>query len=103
MRLLLAAPPPPPAINTRLPSGVNFSRLAPLSEIGRVCVTRLLAASMMVTVASCAFAAQISYAVFCLKKTTAPRAAAILGTRHVFRVTPAAGLDHSRPLLTGGG
>src|SRR5260370_675543 len=114
-RLLPAVPPPPPpAIKTRLPSGVNFSRLAPLNEIGRVCVTRLAAVSMMVTVASCAFAAQISLPSGDTSKPSAPRPAATLVTRHVFRGPPggglipgggppAGGVEPGGPLLPGGG
>src|SRR6266700_3093682 len=82
---LLPAPPPSPEINTRVPSGVNFSRFVPRTEIGRVCVARLLVTSMMVTVASCALAAQISLPSGDTSKPSVPCPAAMLVTRHVFR------------------
>src|SRR5437667_4222996 len=69
---------------------------------------------MMLTVASCAFAAQISYDVFCSKKNSAPWPAATLVTHHVFRGPlgggpipgggpPAGGVEPGGPLLPGGG
>src|SRR5438477_236342 len=85
--------PPPPAIKTRLPSRVNFSRLAPGSEMGRVSITRLLAASMIVTVASCAFAAQISLLSGDRSKPSAPWPAGTLVTRHVLRGPPGGGAE----------
>src|ERR1017187_4128354 len=52
--------PPKDEISTSFPSGVNFSRLAPRTSAARVCVTDLLATSMMETVPSWALATQIS-------------------------------------------
>src|SRR5690242_15611247 len=48
-------------MNTRLPSGVNFSRLAPLTFAGRVAVTFLVVRSTIETVPSPAFATQSSF------------------------------------------
>src|SRR5437879_12817245 len=59
--------------------------------MGRVSITRLLAALMIVTVASCAFAAQISLLSGDRSKPSAPWPAGTLVTRHVFRGPPGGG------------
>src|SRR4029077_19947273 len=80
----------PPETSTRFPSGVNFKRL-PLTGIGRVCVAFLVATSMMVTLASWAFAAQISLPSGERSNPSEPRPAPTLVTRHVFRGEPGGG------------
>src|SRR5207244_12580628 len=46
--------------NTSVPSGVNFSRLAPRTSAPSVCTTALLVRSMIEIVPSCALATQAS-------------------------------------------
>src|SRR5450432_2800728 len=86
-----AGPDPSPEINTRRPSGVNFKRLAWFTETAKGCDAFLLATSMMVTVPSCALAAQISFPPGDTSKPSEPRPDGTLVISHVLRVPPGGG------------
>src|SRR5258707_15236032 len=88
--LALEDPPNPPETNACLPSRVNFRRL-PRTEIGKVCSAFFVATSMMVTVPSCALAAQICLPSGERSKPSEPRPAGTLVIRHVFRGGPGGG------------
>src|SRR5258707_9440685 len=89
--LALEDPPNPPETNACLPSRVNFRRL-PRTEMGKVCSAFFIATSMMVTVPSCALAAQICLPSGERSKPSEPRPAGTLVIRHVFRGAPGGGL-----------
>src|SRR5207237_1438122 len=88
---------PKPATRTRAPSGVNFSRFAPFTEIGIVCAAFFPAMSIVVTVASCALAAQISFPSGETSNPSAPRPAAMLVTFHVLRAAGAGPPGRAEP------
>src|SRR6266404_2230639 len=90
-KLALEEPPNPPETNACLPSRVNFRRL-PRTEIGKVCSAFFVVTSMMVTVPSCALAAQICLPSGERSKPSEPRPDGTLVIRHVFRGGPGGGL-----------
>src|SRR6202042_2182188 len=90
-------PPPNPEIKTNFPSGVNFNRFARFTEIGIVCVAFLFATSMIVTVPSAAFAAQISLPSGDTSKPSTPFPAGTFVTRQVFRGPAPGGIPGGGP------
>src|SRR5882724_165831 len=84
-------PDPSPEISTRLPSGVNFSRLAWFTDTGKLSDAFLLATSIIVTVPSCALAAQISFPSGVTSNPSTPRPDATFVISHVLRVPPGGG------------
>src|ERR1700688_327133 len=89
-RFALDGPEGLPETNTCLPSGIYFTRL-PLTAMGKVCVDFFEATSMIVTVPSCALAAQICLPSGERSKPSEPRPAGTLVMRHVFRGPPGGG------------